>query len=142
MTPDFLRLSDRIGTAGQPQEDQFAAIGQVGYEVVVNLRPLTDALPEERSLVEKEGMTYVSLPVVWEAPTFADVEQFFAVMKANDGRRVFVHCARNMRVSAFLCLYCVIEEKFAPEQAAIDLHRIWTPNPTWQALMERVLERA
>ncbi|MCW3052791.1 MAG: putative phosphatase [Chthonomonadales bacterium] len=32
--PHFLRLSDRIGTAGQPSEDQFATIRQAGYEVV------------------------------------------------------------------------------------------------------------
>jgi len=43
--PHFLRLSDRVGTAGQPCEDQFAAIRQAGYEVVINLRPLIDVRP-------------------------------------------------------------------------------------------------
>ena len=136
--PDFLRLSDRIGTAGQPREEQFAAIRQAGYEVVINLRPPDDTLPEERALVEGEGMDYVSIPVAWDAPTAENVEAFFATMQANEGKHVFVHCARNMRVSAFLYLYRVAKENVAPEEAARDLHRIWTPNPTWQAFMNCV----
>ncbi|MCW3099540.1 MAG: Beta-lactamase hydrolase-family protein [Chthonomonadaceae bacterium] len=137
--PDFLCLSERIGTSGQPRAEQFTAIRDAGYDVVINLRPLADALPDERSLVENAGMTYISIPVVWEAPTVEDVAQFFTAMQANDGKRVFVHCALNMRVSAFLYLYRVAREKVAPEQAAHDLHRIWTPNPTWQTLIDKTL---
>jgi len=137
--PHFLRLSDRVGTAGQPSEDQFAAIRQAGYEVVINLRPLDAALPNEQALVENEGMTYISIPIEWEAPTVENVEQFFAAMQANDGKNLFVHCALNMRVSACMYLYRVIREKVAPVQAAQDLHRIWTPDPTWQRLIDQVL---
>jgi protein tyrosine phosphatase (PTP) superfamily phosphohydrolase (DUF442 family) len=137
--PHFLSLSGRIGTAGQPLAEQIAAIREAGYKVVINLRPLADALPYERALVEDAGMTYISIPVLWEAPTVEDVEQFFAVMEANDDRPVFVHCALNMRVSAFMYLYRIVREKVDPEQAAVDLHRIWTPNPTWQKLMDQVL---
>ena len=139
--PDFLRLSERVGTAGQPAATQFAAIREAGYQVVINLRPPADALPGERALVERQGMEYVSIPVIWTAPTVADVEQFFAAMQDNQERRVFVHCARNMRVSAFLYLYRVIKENIAPDVAALDMRRIWTPNPTWQALIEQVLAR-
>ena len=107
--PHFLRLSDRIGTAGQPSAEQFAAIQEAGYEVVVNLRPPADTLPNERDLVESSGMAYVSIPVIWDAPTVEDVEQFFATMQANEDKRVFVHCAMNMRVSAFMYLYRVVK---------------------------------
>lgn len=137
--PYFLLLSERIGTAGQPDEDQFAAIRQAGYEVVINLRPLDACLFEERMLVEKEGMAYFAIPIAWEAPTAGDIAQFFAMMRANRDRRVFVHCALNMRVSACMYLYRVVEEQMEPVQAAIDLHRIWKPNPTWQALIDRVI---
>lgn len=139
--PDFLGLSDRIGTAGQPSAEQFASIREAGYEVVINLRPPADALPNERALVEGEGMEYVSIPVVWEAPTIENAEQFFAAMQANEGRRVFVHCARNMRVSAFMYLYRVVKQQVAPEVAVRDLHRIWEPNPTWQQLIEQVTKQ-
>ena len=138
-TPDFLRLSEQTGTAGQPDAEQFAAIREAGYEVVINLRPPADALPDERALVEGEGMEYVPIPVAWEAPTVENVEQFFATMQANEGKRAFVHCAKNMRVSAFMYLYRVVKHQVAPEVAMVDLHQIWQPNPTWQALIEQTM---
>ncbi len=107
--------------------------------MVINLRPPADALSDEHVLVEGEGIEYISIPVIWTAPTVTDVEQFFAAMQVNEGKRVFVHCARNMRVSAFMYLYRVLKENIAPDVAVLDLHRIWTPNPTWQALIEQVL---
>lgn len=136
---DFLRLSDRIGTAGQPREEQFTAIQQAGYEVVVNLRPLADTPPREQAIVESQGMEYISIPVIWEAPTVEDVARFFEVMQANENKRVFVHCARNMRVSAFMYLYRVVQERMPAEEAAHDLHRIWEPNPVWQKLIDHVV---
>jgi protein tyrosine phosphatase (PTP) superfamily phosphohydrolase (DUF442 family) len=139
--PYFLRLSSRIGTAGQPHIDQFAAIREAGYEVVVNLRPASDTPPDERALVEQIGMEYVHIPVFWDAPTAENIEQFFATMQTNKDKCVFVHCARNMRVSAFIYLYRIIKGNVAPEEAARDLHRIWQPNPIWQALIERTLRQ-
>lgn len=139
--PHYLRLSDRIGTAGQPSTEQFAAIQKAGYDVVVNLRPPADTLPDECALVEGNGMAYVSIPVIWNAPTIENVERLFAVMQANEDRRVFVHCAMNMRVSAFMYLYRIVKQNVAPEVAVQDLHRIWEPNPTWQHLIEQVLEQ-
>ena len=139
--PHFLRLSDDIGTAGQPSVEQFAAIQEAGYDVVVNLRPPSDTLPNERDLVEGSGMAYVSILVIWDAPTVENVEQFFAAIQANEGKQVFVHCAVNMRVSAFMYLYRIVKQQVTPEVAVQDLHRIWEPNPTWQSLIEQVLEQ-
>ncbi len=129
----FLRLSDRIGTAGQPTAEQFTAIKDAGYQVVINLLPSTrEMLPNEQELVGSLGMEYVSIPVVWEAPTREDLERFFAAMEAHGQEKVFVHCAANKRVSAFLYLYRVLREQTPGEAAQADLNRIWVPNPIWQ----------
>ena len=69
------------------------------------------------------------------------MKEFFAVMQAREGKHVFVHCAMNMRVSAFLYLYRVVTQQAAPEEALGDLYRIWQPNPTWQKLITDVLDR-
>ena len=103
---DYLRISDTIGTAGQPTEEQFAAIKSAGYQVVVNLAmpDSPNALPNESELVAEQDMDYVHIPVVWDAPAMEDLEQFFAVMDECRDKKVFVHCARNKRVSAFIFL--------------------------------------
>jgi protein tyrosine phosphatase (PTP) superfamily phosphohydrolase (DUF442 family) len=139
--PYFVRLTETIGTAGQPNVDRIETIREAGYEAVINLRPESDTPPEERALVEREGMEYVQLPVVWDAPTVENVEQFFAEMRSREGKRVFVHCAMNMRVSVFMYLYRVVVQNVSPAEAADDMHRIWTPNETWQRLIDQVLER-
>ncbi|MEB3290422.1 MAG: protein tyrosine phosphatase family protein, partial [Leptolyngbya sp.] len=115
----FLPISDRLATAGQPTVAELATLAQAGYGVVINLAlPTSDhALPDERSTVEALGMTYVAIPVVWENPTRKDLDQFFQAMEAHQGQKIFVHCALNMRVSVFVYLYRVLRLGLDPALA-------------------------
>ncbi len=138
---NFLRISDGLGTAGQPTPEQFAAIKAAGYELVVNLAmpTSTNALADEAELVAQQGMDYVHIPVVWEAPTLDDLARFFAVMDENRRRRIFVHCALNMRVSVFVLLYRVIRQGVPLASAQETLHRIWQPEGVWLEFAESAL---
>lgn len=139
----YLAISPTLGTAGQPTTEQLAAIRAAGYEVVVNLAvpESPNALPNEEELVTAQGMAYVHIPVVWEAPTAEDLDRFFAVMDRNRGRRVFVHCALNMRVSCFVFLYRVLRLGVPAEAAWQDVLAIWEPNPVWQQFVDDALEK-
>lgn len=139
---NYLKLSDSVATAGQPTEAQLSVIKEAGYQVVVNLAlpESPNAVPHEPAIVESQGMQYVHIPVVWENPTLEDVARFFAAMEGNADRPVFVHCAANMRVSAFMYLYRLIHQGMSDEQANRDLHRIWIPNDTWQEFIQQVIE--
>ena len=139
---NFLRLSDLVATAGQPTEAQFSVIKESGYQVVVNLAvpDSPKALPHEQAVVESQGMQYVNIPVVWDNPTLEDIARFFTVMETNADRPVFVHCAANMRVSAFMYLYRLIHEHVSDEQAKTDLNSIWIPNDTWQEFIRQVIK--
>lgn len=138
---NFLPFAPTLATAGQPTAAQFQAVQQAGYEVVINLAmpTSTNAMAEEPELVRELGMDYVAIPVVWESPTLDDLDQFFAAMATHADRKVLVHCAKNMRVSAFVYLYRVLRLGIDPQQAEADLARIWQPNPTWAAFMQRAL---
>jgi len=137
----FLALSDRVGTAGQPTAAQFADIQTAGYQSIVNLALVssTDAIAEEGEIVAQLDMEYVHIPVDWETPSLTDLTRFFAVMDQRSDLQVFVHCAKNMRVSAFMYLYRVIRQQVAPEDALADVHQIWTPIPHWRAFMDRAI---
>jgi protein tyrosine phosphatase (PTP) superfamily phosphohydrolase (DUF442 family) len=138
---NFLRISDAIGTAGQPTAAQFAAIKAAGYEVVMNLAmpDSTNALPNEGELVAEQAMDYVHIPVVWERPTIRDLEQFFEAMDRYRGKRVFVHCALNMRVSVFVCLYRVLRENTPFEVASEAIHKIWEPDAVWESFLHQAV---
>lgn len=139
-----LRSERRLGTAGQPDRDQFAEVKQAGYELVINLLPASspDAFPEEPELVAGLGMGYVPIPVIWQQPTSADLAHFFQAMRASSGQNVFVHCAMNMRVSAFVFLYRVLVEGVPVETAKETMELIWEPNPVWQAFIDEELRKA
>lgn len=136
--PNFLLLSPSLATAGQPTEEELAAVKAAGFEAVVSLLPASSpyALPEEDRIVSGLGLEYVHIPVEWGDPTAADAQRFFDALDACAGRRVFVHCAANMRVSAFLYLYRTLRQHVPPVKAAEDLHHIWTPNETWQRFID------
>jgi protein tyrosine phosphatase (PTP) superfamily phosphohydrolase (DUF442 family) len=135
---NFLQISPNLGTAGQPRRDQFAEIKAAGYEVVINLAlsTSTDALLNEQDLVTGLGMDYIHIPVVWEEPTARDLERFLEVMTQNQARKVFVHCALNMRVSVFIFLYRVLHLGVPVEIARQAMLQIWVPNHTWQTFIE------
>ncbi|WP_017298819.1 protein tyrosine phosphatase family protein [Nodosilinea nodulosa] len=138
---NYLPLSPTLGTAGQPTAEQFEAVAQAGYTVVINLALSTsdNAIANEAELVKSLGMTHFHIPVVWEAPTPVDLEIFFKVMDRNRDLKTLVHCALNMRVSAFVYLYQILRLGIDPSVAEVDLHRIWQPNPTWQAFIDQSL---
>ena len=137
---NFLRIDDRLATSGMPQPDDFAALRQAGFDVVINLAlPTSDnALPNEGDLVSAQGMAYVHIPVKFDAPQPADFERFTRLMDACAGQRMFVHCAANMRVSAFVFLHRLRHggERVAAER---DLRKIWQPEGVWREFLNRSL---
>ena len=139
---NFLKLSDTIATAGQPTEEQFSAIKEAGYQVVVNLAlpDSPNALSDEKKVVEAQGMQYAHIPVIWDNPTVEDVALFFSLMEAITDKNIFIHCAANMRVSAFIYLYRRIHERMNDEDAKKDIYQIWFPNDNWHKFIEQVIE--
>ena len=137
---NYLQITDRITTGGQPTPGQIRLLQEAGCRVVINLALPTslDALPNEGELVTRLGMSYVHIPVVWEQPQLDDFKQFLVVMKAFEDRPVFVHCARNMRVSCFVYLYRVIALHEPAEQGFTAIHHIWQPDDTWLRYMRSV----
>ena len=138
---NFFQILPLVGTAGQPTADQFAALRDAGFELVVNLAVSSPdcALADEASIVTDLGLDHVHIPVVWTSPTPDDLAQFFAVMDANRDRRVFVHCALNYRVSSFMYLYRVLSLAADEETARWDLLSIWEPDECWSKFIATAL---
>ncbi|MEA5595148.1 protein tyrosine phosphatase family protein [Rivularia sp. UHCC 0363] len=141
---NYLKISEKIATSGQPSVEEFLHIKQAGYQVVVNLalKDSSNTLRHEKEIVETQGMEYVHIPVIWENPTKENFQEFIQVMKTNADQKVFVHCAANKRVSAFIYLYRRYIENLDDETAKKDLHKIWIPNETWQQFMQNVQNKS
>ncbi len=138
---NYRRLDPLIATAGQPTAEQFRDLADAGTRTVINLAlpTSTHALPDERSVVTGSGMVYVAIPVVFEAPTAADFARFCAELDARRDQQVFVHCALNCRVSAFMALYRVKRLNWSRETALAEMRQVWEPDAVWSAFIAEQL---
>ena len=139
---NFRAVDGRLGTTGQPTQGQFRLIREAGFDTVINLAlPTSDnALRDEGAVVSGLGMSYVHIPVDFKAPASQNFRTFCQVMKAFDDRPVFVHCAANMRVSAFVFLYRVLCQRVVLHEAERDLHAIWQPDDVWSQFIQEQLK--
>jgi len=135
---NYRQAAPDIATSGQPRQDQLALIAAAGYDVVINLALHDDprySLKDEASSVRALGIEYVHIPVRFCAPTVHDLASFFDAMRRSKGRRIWIHCAANMRVTAFLGLYWQLCEGW-PEERAFSLMRdVWQPDEVWSSFI-------
>ena len=135
------QVFDWLWTSGQLSEKDIARLPALGIGAVINLALPTslNALPGEAEFVKRQGIAYIHIPVDWERPELYQLTQFFDTLKAFEGRKVWVHCAKNMRASAFIYLYrrlCLAESE---EASAHPMQKVWVPNETWQAFIRSAL---
>jgi uncharacterized protein (TIGR01244 family) len=132
-------LDEHLATSGQPSEAQLAAIAAAGYEVLINLALHDDprySLADEAGAVAALGMRYLHIPVVFSEPHAEDLQAFLAAMDTHAGRRVWVHCAVNYRVGAFVGLWRVLRQGWSIDQAFAPLHELWAPDATWRRFID------
>ena len=141
---NFYQITKNIGTGGQPTVNQLTEVVKNGYKTVVNLamHDSDNAIADEGSIVASLGMTYVHIPVPFDAPSPSHLKKFCKVMDSLSGEKVFVHCAVNARVSAFMHQYLTLKKEVSSEQATSPLLHKWLPemDNNWKSIMETELD--
>jgi ribosomal protein L11 methyltransferase len=137
-------IDARLATAGQPRPEHFAQLAQQGFDAVINLAMPTSPnfLADEDALCARHGMRYRHLPVPFDMPQREHVDTFRAAMRELSGRKVLVHCALNMRASAFVFLHRVLDLDAIPQVASQDLLAVWQPQGPWAALIHELVPGA
>ncbi|ADG93126.1 conserved hypothetical protein [Arcobacter nitrofigilis DSM 7299] len=135
---NYIKINDNISTAGQPKEAELELLTKDRFEVVINLAlsNATNALDNEDKIVSTLGMTYIHLPVDFEYPTKDDLKLFLTLLSSLEDKKVFVHCAKNYRVSAFMYVYHKYFLKTPFDEIDLSLIEEWGPSPIWQDIMK------
>lgn len=132
---NFKQISSSVTTAGVLTNQQLEKLGSEGYEVVVCLLPSDSeyAVNDERSIVEKQDIKYVYIPVDFAAPTEEDYQKFAAEVTGLSGKKAILHCAANYRVTAFYAIYANQELGWSKNQAWELISSIWdiSEYPVW-----------
>jgi len=131
----YQQINDSLASAGYVEDEQFDLIKEFGFTHVINLMP--GDYSHEDSLVKSNGMTFTQIEVDWQNPTMADLKSYFDDMKSHTGEKIFLHCQANMRASAFIYLYRIIELNEGEKSAKKTMNEIWQPNDTWANFIEQ-----
>ena len=139
---NYVKINELISTSGQPKIEELELIANEGFEVVVNLAMSTtsNALENEDKIVSSLNMSYIHIPVDFENPKISDLKLFLNVLQALGANKVWIHCAKNYRVSAFMYVYhkYILHTPF--EQIDLSIFDMWQPSLVWQELMKVQLE--
>lgn len=138
----FSRIDAHLCTSSQLSSEQLSGLGGTGLMHVINLAlPSSDnAVSDEGARLAAQGISYVNIPVSWENPDPAQFTLFAQILWAMRDDNVLVHCACNMRASAFVFLYRVLHEAVPVDEAAVVMDQVWQPEGVWLAFIRDLLE--
>ncbi len=135
---NFVRVSDKIASAGQPTEIQIKELHNSGYSTVINL-VLPDqpgAIPNEGYIVTQLSMSYIHIPININDPKPKQLKQFCLIMQSLEREKVFVHCLMNYRASAFMYHYLSKIVGLNEAQSKSEILASWKPDDTWISLLK------
>ena len=138
---NYVKVNDRLSTAGQPTEDQLRDLAADGFTAIINLVPVNPPYTpaDEAGLARSLGLAYHYIPVQWGNPTDADFAAFEEAMQATADDKLLIHCAANFRVTAFYSLYARKHLGWTKEQGEAFRAQIWAGSdyPIWEAFITR-----
>lgn len=132
----FHVIDERLATGAQPAAPDFAWLREQGYEAVVNLNlpGARNYVADEAALVDGLGMTYVDVPTDCTVLTADKYERFEAAMAGLEGKRVFVHCAANIKSSGMMHVFRVLRRGEAPAAVRAEVDQLGVElEPKWHA---------
>ena len=126
---NFLQVNTEFCTGGQPRVEQFAKLKADGVKAVLNLRqPSEHRAEEEQQIVEKLGLKYFNIPVVYATPTDAQADEFLKITDDTANRPMFIHCTAAIRVGAFWAIRRAVRDGVSVDQALEDGKKVGLNN--------------
>ena len=118
----------------------FDAGAPVREKAGIKVLNICSSIENENKIVTDLNMSYFHIPVNFENPTLSDLKLFLNILQALGANKVWIHCAKNYRVSAFMYVYhkYILHTPF--EQIDLSIFDKWQPSLVWQELMKVSLE--
>ena len=126
---NFLQVTPEFCTGAQPRMEHFDMLKARGVKTVLNLRtPGEHRADEEKAAVEKAGLKYINIPVVYREPKDSDVDEFLKVTDDPANRPMFVHCTAAIRVGGFWLIRRVLRDGMSWDAALEEAHKVGLVN--------------
>jgi hypothetical protein len=117
-------VSGNIYRGSTPKTEGFPELKKLGIDVVIFFDDPQRIIDKEKEQVEANGMTFISIP--WNAahdPPRLCVVSFFAALRDNEGKKVFVNDLRGAeRTGLMIGLYRIVHDHWTAEQAVAEMN--------------------
>jgi uncharacterized protein (TIGR01244 family) len=136
--PKYHLVTPGLAIAGQPTPAALQGLKEMGFRTVVNLRSEKEGPADEKAVVEAQGLRYVSIPILPDTFSLADVQALEKVLEDPTASPVLVHCASSNRVGA---AWAVIQARKGKslEEAEAAGRAAGLASPQMEAALRRVL---
>lgn len=122
---NFLKVTPEFCTGGQPRPEHFAMLKADGVKAVLNLRqPSEHRADEEEAAVKAAGLKYFNIPVNFQQPTDAAVDEFLKITDDAANRPMFIHCTAAIRVGAFWMIRRVLRDGMSIDGALEEARKV------------------
>ena len=126
---NFLQVTPNFCTGGQPRPEHFAELKSKGVTAVLNLRtPQEHRAEEEKAAVEQAGLRYFNIPVNYQEPADAQVDEFLKITDDPANRPMFIHCTAAIRVGTFWLIRRVIRDGMTWDAALEEARKVGLVN--------------
>jgi protein tyrosine phosphatase (PTP) superfamily phosphohydrolase (DUF442 family) len=119
---NFDQVDAHVYRGGQPTEEGFQYLAQLGVKTVIDLRETGYRSIGERRMVTQAGMTYVNVPMTrFKPPTDAEISKILGMLEDGTSGSVFVHCRRGAdRTGVVIATYRIDHDKWDNSRALKD----------------------
>ena len=137
---NYHNIDNLFATSGQPNAYQLKLIAEHGYDAVINLAPnsvFEGSVINEAEILTANKVKYIHIPVNFNKPKDEDFLKFVNCLEENKDNKIWIHCAANMRVSAFVYTYRRDILKLEDSEIIEDMNLIWSPNNVWSSFLNK-----
>jgi len=137
-------FDNRVYFAGQPGEDAFKQFAEFGVKTVVNLR--NDREPagpgfDEKTVVEKIGMTYIHAPMDSEIPDASTPQEIVRALDSAGDAPVLLHCSDSNRAGTIWSHYAGQQSKLTVDEAIAEGKEAGTSLPAFETAVREALSK-
>ncbi len=120
--PQLWSPQEEVFTSGQPNEEGFEQLAEMGIKTVINVLPERNCDPREAEIVLSKNMAYRTVSFHLSNFRKETIEQFSAILKKAE-KPVLIHCGTGNHVGGLWFAYRVLIQK-APLDEAVKEGRI------------------
>ncbi len=117
--PNFGVVSPTLIRGGLPGQHGIQALKNSGVKTVINLMNPGKLSDDEKELVERNNMKYVTIPMShFKAATKDQMDKFLSVVNNPESQPVFVHCHQGQdRTGTMVAVYRINHEGWTASKA-------------------------